>query len=186
MSIYIHTIPEKMTIFPHLTILLLAIGWCFTAWLFVFITPDKKLLVSMLVSLFIGFGFLFLLLWVGIYIWVPKGSKRMDSFNFYFCKLIFAESVPLAAHRKGRCIKKQSRKILKRNFRISLTLVNCPSLPMTFRTRTMYVILMAFIQGHSCKAMKTCKAMETRKANPLSINNNHMALTMCQALLISS
>ncbi|XP_047645779.1 transmembrane protein 258-like [Phacochoerus africanus] len=74
MSIYIHTIPEKLAIFPHLTILLLAIGWCFTAWLFVYEvtstkhTRDKKLLVSMLVSLFIGFGFLFLLLWVGIYI----------------------------------------------------------------------------------------------------------------------
>ncbi|XP_026166934.1 transmembrane protein 258-like [Mastacembelus armatus] len=58
------------------TVVLLAIGMFFTAWFFVYevtstkYTRDvyKELLISLVASLFMGFGVLFLLLWVGIYV----------------------------------------------------------------------------------------------------------------------
>ncbi|CAN0278876.1 unnamed protein product [Lampetra planeri] len=68
--------PVNPAVFPHLTVVLLAIGVFFTAWFFVYevtstkYTRDiyKELLISLVASLFMGFGVLFLLLWVGIYV----------------------------------------------------------------------------------------------------------------------
>ncbi|KAM6936951.1 dolichyl-diphosphooligosaccharide--protein glycosyltransferase subunit TMEM258 [Xenentodon cancila] len=71
-----YTSPVNPAVFPHLTVVLLAIGTFFTAWFFVYevtstkYTRDiyKELLISLVASLFMGFGVLFLLLWVGIYV----------------------------------------------------------------------------------------------------------------------
>ena len=85
--------PINPAVFPHLTILLMAIGLFFTAWFFVYqvghkvhfyilislvflqVTSTKftreimkELVISAVASLFMGFGTLFLLLWVGIYV----------------------------------------------------------------------------------------------------------------------
>ncbi|ELT99113.1 hypothetical protein CAPTEDRAFT_98579 [Capitella teleta] len=68
--------PINPAVFPHLTVVLLGIGIFFMAWFFVYevtstkFTRDifKELLVSLVASFFIGFGVLFLLLWVGIYV----------------------------------------------------------------------------------------------------------------------
>jgi len=68
--------PVNPAVFPHLTLTLLSIGIFFTAWFFVYevtstkYTRDfyKELLVALVASLFMGFGVLFLLLWVGIYV----------------------------------------------------------------------------------------------------------------------
>jgi hypothetical protein len=68
--------PVNPLVFPHLTIVLLAIGIFFMAWFFVYevtstkFTRDvlKELTVSFVASVFMGFGVLFLLLWVGIYV----------------------------------------------------------------------------------------------------------------------
>ncbi|KAK9499282.1 hypothetical protein O3M35_002342 [Rhynocoris fuscipes] len=68
--------PINPAVFPHLTLILLGIGVFFTAWFFVYevtstkFTRDifKELLVSLVASIFTGFGILFLLLWVGIYV----------------------------------------------------------------------------------------------------------------------
>ena len=68
--------PINPAVFPHLSIVLLCIGIFFMAWFFVYevtstkFTRDvvKELSVSFVASLFSGFGVLFLLLWVGIYI----------------------------------------------------------------------------------------------------------------------
>ncbi|PWA30449.1 hypothetical protein CCH79_00015316, partial [Gambusia affinis] len=76
-----YTSPVNPAVFPHLTVVLLAIGMFFTAWFFfpeLFISYEvtstkytrdvyKELLISLVASLFMGFGVLFLLLWVGIY-----------------------------------------------------------------------------------------------------------------------
>ncbi|XP_032094653.1 LOW QUALITY PROTEIN: transmembrane protein 258-like [Thamnophis elegans] len=72
----------NLAVFLHLTVVLLAIGMFFTAWFFVYeVTSTKytrdilishllisQLLISLVASLFMGFGVLFLLLWVGIYV----------------------------------------------------------------------------------------------------------------------
>uniref|UniRef100_A0A8V0ZIE8 Dolichyl-diphosphooligosaccharide-protein glycosyltransferase subunit TMEM258 n=1 Tax=Gallus gallus TaxID=9031 RepID=A0A8V0ZIE8_CHICK len=66
-----YTSPVNPAVFPHLTVVLLAIGMFFTAWFFVYevtstkYTRDiyKELLISLVASLFMGFGVLFLLLW---------------------------------------------------------------------------------------------------------------------------
>ncbi|MBN3283495.1 TM138 protein, partial [Polyodon spathula] len=71
-----YTSPVNPAVFPHLTVVLLAIGMFFTAWFFVYevtstkYTRDiyKELLISLVASVFMGFGVLFLLLWVGIYV----------------------------------------------------------------------------------------------------------------------
>ncbi|KAF9406504.1 hypothetical protein SFRURICE_006706 [Spodoptera frugiperda] len=71
-----YTSPINPAVFPHLTLLLLGIGIFFTAWFFVYevtstkVSRDlfKELLLSLVASLFSGFGILFLLLWVGIYV----------------------------------------------------------------------------------------------------------------------
>ncbi|CAG9856073.1 unnamed protein product [Phyllotreta striolata] len=68
--------PVNPSVFPHLTIVLLGIGVFFTAWFFVYeVTSTKKtrslkkeLLVALVASIFSGFGVLFLLLSVGIYV----------------------------------------------------------------------------------------------------------------------
>lgn len=68
--------PVNPAVYPHLTLILLGIGIFFTAWFFVYevtstkYTRDlyKELLVALFAALFMGFGTVFLLLWVGIYI----------------------------------------------------------------------------------------------------------------------
>ncbi|XP_013384077.1 transmembrane protein 258 [Lingula anatina] len=68
--------PINPATFPHLTVVLLGIGLFFMAWFFVYeatstkYTRDlyKEILVSLVASIFMGFGILFLLLWVGIYV----------------------------------------------------------------------------------------------------------------------
>lgn len=68
--------PVNPMIYPHLTLVLLGIGIFFTAWFFVYevtstkYTRDiyKELLVALFAAIFMGFGSLFLLLWVGIFV----------------------------------------------------------------------------------------------------------------------
>jgi len=68
--------PINPAVFPHLTLVLLGIGIFFTAWFFVYEVTStkytrevmKELMISAVASLFMGFGTLFLLLWVGIYV----------------------------------------------------------------------------------------------------------------------
>ncbi|KAK6627790.1 hypothetical protein RUM44_010269 [Polyplax serrata] len=68
--------PVNPAVFPHLTVVLLGIGIFFTAWFFVYeVTSNKsnrslfkELLVALVAAFFSGFGVLFLLLWVGIYV----------------------------------------------------------------------------------------------------------------------
>ncbi|XP_011672730.1 transmembrane protein 258 [Strongylocentrotus purpuratus] len=68
--------PVNPAVYPHLTLILLTIGIFFMAWFLVYevtatkYTRDlyKELLVALVASLFMGFGVLFLLLWVGIYV----------------------------------------------------------------------------------------------------------------------
>ncbi|EAT35315.1 AAEL012511-PA [Aedes aegypti] len=76
--------PVNPAVFPHLASVLLLIGTFFTAWFFVFEVSRpklsssssngkegvifKELLISLFASIFLGFGVLFLLLSVGIYV----------------------------------------------------------------------------------------------------------------------
>ncbi|XP_077966211.1 dolichyl-diphosphooligosaccharide--protein glycosyltransferase subunit TMEM258-like [Styela clava] len=68
--------PVNPAVYPHLTLVLLGIGLFFTIWFFVYevtstkYTRDfyKEILMSFVASFFNGFGILFLLLWVGIYV----------------------------------------------------------------------------------------------------------------------
>ncbi|MCL4129109.1 UNVERIFIED_CONTAM: hypothetical protein GTU68_058194 [Idotea baltica] len=68
--------PVNPAVYPHLTLVLLTIGIFFTAWFFVYevtstkLTRDifKEILVAIVASIFMGFGIVFLLLWVGIYV----------------------------------------------------------------------------------------------------------------------
>uniref|UniRef100_A0A0N7Z9Q9 Dolichyl-diphosphooligosaccharide-protein glycosyltransferase subunit TMEM258 n=1 Tax=Scylla olivacea TaxID=85551 RepID=A0A0N7Z9Q9_SCYOL len=68
--------PVNPAIYPHLTLVLMSIGVFFTAWFFVYevtstkLTRDffKECLIALVASVFMGFGILFLLLWVGIYV----------------------------------------------------------------------------------------------------------------------
>lgn len=68
--------PVSPAVYPHLTLLLLSIGVFFTAWFFVYEVTGtkytrnlkKELTISFVAALFTGFGLLFLLLWVGIYV----------------------------------------------------------------------------------------------------------------------
>lgn len=67
--------------FPHLATVLLVIGTFFTAWFFIIVVSRKnlkdntkesslikELLISLCASIFLGFGIVFLLLTVGIYV----------------------------------------------------------------------------------------------------------------------
>lgn len=68
--------PINPSVFPVLALTLTGIGIFFTAWFFVYevtctkFTRDifKELLISLVAAIFCGFGILFLLLWVGIYV----------------------------------------------------------------------------------------------------------------------
>ena len=68
--------PVKPTIYPTLSIVLLAIGLFFTAWFFVYEVTStkftreifKEIMISFIASVFMGLGTLFMLLWVGIYV----------------------------------------------------------------------------------------------------------------------
>ncbi|XP_004520361.1 transmembrane protein 258 homolog [Ceratitis capitata] len=70
--------PVNPSVFPHLATVLLTIGTFFTAWFFVFVvsrpsnskerTLFKELSISLCASIFLGFGIVFLMLSVGIYI----------------------------------------------------------------------------------------------------------------------
>ncbi|KAJ6641899.1 Transmembrane protein [Pseudolycoriella hygida] len=70
--------PISPSVFPHLATVLLAMGTFFTAWFFVFeVTRPtsngknlivKELLISLFAASFLGFGVLFLMLTVGIYV----------------------------------------------------------------------------------------------------------------------
>nr|XP_035976794.1 transmembrane protein 258-like [Halichoerus grypus] len=71
-----YTSPVSPAVFPHVTVALLAVGMFFTSWFFICevtstkYTRDvhKELLISLVASLFLGFGVFFLLFWVGIYL----------------------------------------------------------------------------------------------------------------------
>ncbi|VDD90894.1 unnamed protein product [Enterobius vermicularis] len=68
--------PVNPSLYPQLTVLLLGTGLFFMAWFFVYeVTATKytrmllkEILISALAALFLGFGSVFLMLWVGIYI----------------------------------------------------------------------------------------------------------------------
>lgn len=71
--------PINPGVFPHLATVLLTIGTFFTAWFFIFVvsrpktnvkerTLFKELAISLCASVFLGFGIMFLMLAVGIYI----------------------------------------------------------------------------------------------------------------------
>ena len=68
--------PINPNIYPHLAVILLAIGLFFTAWFFVYEVTStkftrelfKEVIISLIASVFMGMGTLFLLLWVGIYV----------------------------------------------------------------------------------------------------------------------
>ncbi|XP_045840631.1 transmembrane protein 258-like [Meles meles] len=64
-----YTGPVNPAVFPHLTVVLLAIGMCFTAWFFLYEVTSSKYtgecsvrLISLVALLFMGVGVLFLLL----------------------------------------------------------------------------------------------------------------------------
>lgn len=73
-----HVSPINPTVYPHLATILTAIGIFFTAWFFVYemsrskqtksTSIIKELLISLFGAIFLGFGILFLLLSVGIYV----------------------------------------------------------------------------------------------------------------------
>ena len=71
-----YTSPVNPAVYPHLAVTLLGIGLFFMAWFFVYeVTSNKfsrnlikELLISLWSAMFLGFGILFLLLWVGIYV----------------------------------------------------------------------------------------------------------------------
>ncbi|VDK21625.1 unnamed protein product [Anisakis simplex] len=64
------------SLYPQLTVLLLGIGLFFMAWFFVYEVTStkytrmllKELLIASVAALFLGFGAVFLMLWVGIYV----------------------------------------------------------------------------------------------------------------------
>ncbi|XP_003738032.1 transmembrane protein 258 [Galendromus occidentalis] len=68
--------PISPVIYPHLSLVLLMVGLIFTGWFFVYEVAAtkytrqlyKELGIAILASLFLGFGFLFLLLLVGIWV----------------------------------------------------------------------------------------------------------------------
>lgn len=73
---YKYVSPVNPAVYPHLTLVLMGIGLFFMAWFFVYevtstkFTRDlfKELVISLVAAVFLGFGILFLLLWVGIYV----------------------------------------------------------------------------------------------------------------------
>ena len=84
--------PVNPAIYPHLALVLLAIGLFFTAWFFVYEVTStkftreliKEVSISIVASIFMGFGSLFLILWVGIYVWRPPFSNKKN-YTFTIC-----------------------------------------------------------------------------------------------------
>ncbi|CAF0939637.1 unnamed protein product [Didymodactylos carnosus] len=68
--------PVNPAAYPTLSIILLGIGLFVMSWFFVYETTSskynrdfkKEILIALVASIFLGFGGLFLLLWVGIYV----------------------------------------------------------------------------------------------------------------------
>lgn len=68
--------PVNPALYPHLSTILLLFGMFLTAWFFVYEVTStkftrelsKELLISLAASLFMGFGLMFLMLSVGIYV----------------------------------------------------------------------------------------------------------------------
>ncbi|CAF0752745.1 unnamed protein product [Didymodactylos carnosus] len=68
--------PVNPSAYPTLSIILLGIGIFVMSWFFVYETTSskynrnfkKEILIAAVASIFLGFGGLFLLLWVGIYV----------------------------------------------------------------------------------------------------------------------
>uniref|UniRef100_A0A8C6FL09 Dolichyl-diphosphooligosaccharide-protein glycosyltransferase subunit TMEM258 n=1 Tax=Moschus moschiferus TaxID=68415 RepID=A0A8C6FL09_MOSMO len=71
-----YTRPVNPAIFPHMTVVLLAVDMFFPSWFFVYKAAStrytwdiyKELLISLVALLFMGFGVLCLLLWVSVYV----------------------------------------------------------------------------------------------------------------------
>ncbi|KAG5678725.1 hypothetical protein PVAND_008373 [Polypedilum vanderplanki] len=66
-----YTSPVNPSIYPHLATILLIIGVSLSAWFFVLPKRQvvfKELCVSLIASVFLGFGVLFLFLSAGIYV----------------------------------------------------------------------------------------------------------------------
>ena len=69
-----YTRPVNPAIFPHMAVVLLAVDMFFTSWFLVYKVTStkytwdiyKELLISLVASLFMGFGVLCLLLWVSV------------------------------------------------------------------------------------------------------------------------
>ncbi|VDN58931.1 unnamed protein product [Dracunculus medinensis] len=67
--------PVNPSLYPQMAVVLLGIGLFFMAWFFVYEVTStkytrillKELLISAVAALFLGFGSVFLMLWVGIY-----------------------------------------------------------------------------------------------------------------------
>ena len=68
--------PINPATYPHLALILLLIGLFFTAWFFVYEVTStkytrvlmKEITISVVASIFMGLGTLFMILWVGIYV----------------------------------------------------------------------------------------------------------------------
>lgn len=68
--------PIDLNLIPHLAVILLGMGIFFTIWFFVYeVTSNKytrdlfkEFTIAFTAAIFAGFGTLFLLLWVGIYV----------------------------------------------------------------------------------------------------------------------
>merc|ERR1711893_383185 len=68
--------PVNPNVYPHLALVLMCIGLFFTAWFFVYEVTStkftreimKEVLISIIASIFMGMGTLYLMLWVGIYV----------------------------------------------------------------------------------------------------------------------
>ncbi|OQR75753.1 UPF0197 transmembrane protein C11orf10-like [Tropilaelaps mercedesae] len=68
--------PVSPTVYPHLSLVLMTVGLFFTGWFFVYEVTStkytrqlyKELSIAVFAATFLGFGILFLLLLVGIWI----------------------------------------------------------------------------------------------------------------------
>lgn len=80
-------------IYPHIAIILLLIGCSMSAWFFVFEVSRTKgqkdtvkgLFISLLSSVFLGFGIVFGFLASGIYVWSVMKISRTMRVKFFFC-----------------------------------------------------------------------------------------------------
>ena len=110
--------PVNPAIFATLTLVLLGIGLFFTAWFFVYEVTStkftrempKELLISVVASIFMGLGSHFLILWVGIYVWIVLCWKvcceTTLAFIFYCfaqAKSLFSDKLEYILHWKKSC-----------------------------------------------------------------------------------